>query len=203
MSKKTLVVLNGAPRSGKDSYANRLTDYTHRRFKDNLVDLALKMSGVSREDWEDRYEAYVYVNGSEPTRILHWRKDEPWYELGGLSQRQYLIWLSEEVIKPVHGKQVFGERLKADLDFESAMHDRNDFVTSDGGFDEEVQPFVDDPEWEVIVIKIKREGCTFEGDSRNYLTIKCDYELEFDGSGTIIEGLEVIEAFLNDIKEKE
>jgi len=170
---KTLVILNGPPRVGKDSYANLLTDYHHRRLKDNLVDLAIHMSGISHEDWDRRYEAtnqssLGFAHDGYTATATFWMKDEPWARLGGLSQRQYLIWLSEKVMKPMHGPDVFGQRLKDDLDFENDMCGDTDFIVSDGGFIAEVQPFIDDPEWRVIIIRLSRDGCSFAGADRAY-----------------------------------
>lgn len=195
---KILVILNSPPRCGKDSYVNLLTDYTHRRFKDNLVDLAIHMSGISREDWDRRYEAsHDYGLGKY---FDGWKKDIAWNRLGGLSQRGYLIWLSEKVMKLMHGPDVFGQRLKDDLDFENDMCGDTDFIISDGGFKEEVKPFIDDPEWKVVIIRLSRDGCTFENDSRRYLEDICDNEVDIECNGSISKAVEDIESFLNSIK---
>ena len=190
---KQLLILNAPPRAGKDTIADHLEGWHRREFKGNLIDTALQMALMSYVEWNGRYDL-------EAAGGL-WMKDIPWGRLGGLSQRQYLIWLSEKIMKPLFGKSVFGQRFKDDLDFESDMCGRYRFVAPDGGFVEEVQPFLDDPEWEVIIVRLSRVGCTFEGDSRNYLSNISQHEVDIENNTTIVDAIRKIEQFTKHIKE--
>lgn len=177
---KHLFVLNAPPRAGKDTVASYLAGRNlsrmHVEFKNTLIDMALTMSGIDADEWDDRYTSM----NSQGTA---WLKDMPWLAMGGLSQREYLIMVSEEFVKPVFGDQHFGNLLKADLD-ESGGYI---FISSDGGFTEELVPFLRDPDWSVSVIELKREGCTFEGDSRNFIHIKGVPRIVIDNNGSIIK----------------
>ena len=206
--RKTLVILNGPPRSGKDSVADAST-YTKVGFKRHLLKAALAISGVNEKLWNARYDSCVETTGfSSSERTYSWCKDIAWELLGGLSQREFLIRVSEEWMKPVFGKGVFGERLKEDLDLISVAHHQlwtkasifgDVYISSDGGFVEEVQPFLDDPDWNVIIVRLFRDGCSFEGDSRNYLLDLCEDEIDIDGNGSILEVTKDVEWFVTKV----
>lgn len=163
----TIVIFNAPPSAGKDTAAALMDKYLGSdevnlcSFKKTLVELAIKLSGLSERQWADIY-----------TREL---KDVADYRLQvqgiPVSPRRYLIWISEEVIKPVFGDGFFGREAGNQLD----QHKINAF--SDGGF----APELDELMWrsaqledffcypEVAVARIHREGCTFANDSRGYL----------------------------------
>lgn len=160
---KKVVVFNAPPGSGKDEACKRLkhcqwfydkkegTSHKpyHKEFKSKLFSITREVFSVSKEEWDEHY-----------TREL---KEVPWNKLNGLSPRQALIFVSEDIIKPNFSKLYFGESLAKSLD-----HGIN--VVSDGGFDDEMIPIIQAVGKEnILVIKIKREGCSFEGDSRSYL----------------------------------
>ena len=154
MSKK-VVILNCPPRSGKDTIAleiaKRCEDFTILSFKYKLIEIALTVSGLKKEEWMVRYESN--------------KKEEPWEKLGGLSQRNYLIKISEEWVKPVHGKTYFGDRVLEDIQ----RHENNSFIIPDGGFEEEVQPLYKALGENLLILQWDRKGCTFELDSRDWI----------------------------------
>lgn len=126
-----IFILNCFPRQGKDYLARWLWFYqkfTNRQFKDKLFDIALEVSSISDNEWFARYNTDY--------------KELPWDKLGGLSQRQFLIKISEEWVKPVFGKDYFGNALcqQIEKDFQKGS---TLFAISDGGFVEETQVLVD------------------------------------------------------------
>jgi hypothetical protein len=150
--RRKVILLNGPPGSGKDTIGTLL----HlaecgglKSFKTQLIDIALRVSGVSWATWTSRY----------CNREL---KETPWDKLGGLSQREYLIKISEDWVKPVHGEEYFGEAALANCLGEGP------FIFTDSGFPNEVQPFID-ADMDVLIFRLERDGFTFEGDSRDYL----------------------------------
>ena len=151
---KKVVILNAPPNSGKDVVAAYLIDkYTHlvvhREFKGKLFELTKCIYSVSDAEWDEHY-----------TREL---KEVGWDKLGGLSPRKALIYVSEHIIKPNFTKEYFGLALTASLD--SGIN-----IITDGGFKEELLPVVESVGAEnVLIIQIKRNGCSFVGDSRNYI----------------------------------
>lgn len=152
---KKIILFNGPPESGKDTCANLIESVYgahHVRFKDGLINIVLRMFNLTREWWDERY-----------TRQS---KEVPRPELMGYSQRQILIHVSEHVLKPVLGEDVFG-RIAAHTISKS---DKNLFVFSDSGFVEELLPVVECVgAHNVSIVQLHRNGCSFEGDSRSYL----------------------------------
>lgn len=156
-----VVVLNGPPNSGKDTLADQLCcQYREdgylaerRAFKDGLIELAAKLmlvdEGWFRKVCDDRDQ-----------------KERAQPQLGGLSPRQALIFVSEDVVKPKLGDNYFGRFMAQNLT-EGAIH----FV-SDGGFLRELVPVMDLVGRDnLLVVHLHREGCTFEGDSRDYVPL--------------------------------
>ncbi|QHJ83776.1 MAG: hypothetical protein [Caudoviricetes sp.] len=162
MSKK-VVVFNAPARSGKDEACKYLEEFLlfhgkaegviytpiHKEFKGKLFAITREIFSVSKEEWDEHY-----------TREL---KETPWNKLNGLTPRQALIFVSEDIIKPNFSKTYFGESLAKSLG-------EGINVISDGGFDDEMIPIIQAVGKEnILVVKIKRDGCSFEGDSRSFL----------------------------------
>jgi len=156
-----VVILNGPPNSGKDALAKLLADMgfaIRLEMKQCLFSVALQASGISEPAWFSRYNDKVL-------------KEEPWHLLGGLSQRQFLIKISEDWMKPVFGQGVFGERMA-----DEAQHmiwktkGKVPIVFTDGGFEEELNAMVNKLGIDnVLLVRLHRDGTSFKGDSRNYL----------------------------------
>lgn len=163
-----IILFNGPPRSGKDT-ATRLAMeilnqpafvvgnlvYTrrsyHYRFAQPLKDAIHALFGVGHI----HTESYDSV------------KDTPSGVFFGMSAREAYIWLSEEVVKKRFGKDFFAKvavtRIKQ---FDDAL-----IVISDCGFQEEVDVLIKEFGTEnVYVVRIHRNGTSFEGDSRNYVS---------------------------------
>lgn len=162
-----IVIFNGPPACGKDTAAALMAQYLGPdevnlcSFKKTLIELAIKLSGLSERQWNDIYAREL--------------KDVADYRLQvqgvPVSPRRYLIWASEEVMKPIFGDGFFGREAGNQID----QYKIN--VFSDGGF----APELDELMWrsaqledffcypEVVVTRIHREGCTFVNDSRGYL----------------------------------
>lgn len=162
-----IILLNGAPSSGKDAIASFLSDmfdYKHRYIAKPLVDLAISISGVSKHDWEIRY------NDRKKNS-----KELPWSKLGGLSQREFLKMIAEDWIKPLLGKDYFAKKeilcsIKEPL---------TNVVISDCGFKEELDSYIQYyGENNILLVRIHREGKGFNNDSRNYLDFKHTIDIQ-------------------------
>lgn len=166
---KKIIILNGAPSSGKDTIAGYLRDrlnFTQMEVKSELFDIATMLSGISSVDWFNRYD--------DRENNL---KEVSWDRLGGLSQREFLIKISEDWMKPVFGKDVFAKKLRDRI----KSSDGKEFVISDSGFQKEVDILVDEfGEENVYLARLHRDGCAFSNDSRGYLNHK--YELDFNNN---------------------
>ena len=149
-----VILLNGPPGCGKDIGTSFLCEQfggEHQEFKKKLYELVMCIYSVpASRFWE------IYNN-----REL---KEKPLEEFEGLSVRQAMIKVSEEAIKPVYGKEYFG------IAAARALKEGSVNVFSDSGFIEELNPLIRKVGKEnILLLRIFRPGCSFEGDSRNYL----------------------------------
>lgn len=145
------IILNGPPGSGKDVLGEALAKSLGanvKRFKDVLYSQTASFFGIPRK-------TLVSLATNRYT------KEMPHPLFHGLSPREALIYVSEEVIKPVEGPYYFGRRLVEELEGIT--------VITDGGFDEEVIPVVEKSDY-TLIVQLRRDGCTFDGDSRSYIS---------------------------------
>jgi hypothetical protein len=148
-----IVIFNGPPGSGKDEaayfYKHNL-DFHSLSFKHILFKETIKYFNVSKEWFMDDY------NNREKKEL----KEEL---LGNRSRREAMIYTSEEVIKPNHGKDFFGRQVAKEI------QDGVDYVISDGGFVEELIPLIDRVgSNNIILVQLTRDGCNYSSDSRRY-----------------------------------
>lgn len=156
---KSCIILNGPPGCGKDTVGLELTKYGYQTmaFKEQLYIETAKLFDLP----------LVELIALQNDRTL---KDEPYDDLihpeagACISPREALIYTSEKYIKPKYGKDYFG---KAAAD-SCVVRNIQFAVFTDGGFGPEVDCLEDIYEW-VTVIRLHRQGCTFAGDSRNYM----------------------------------
>lgn len=158
---KVILVLNGPPGVGKDTIGALLSrqGYDVASFKDPMWEVAHAVLGPTL------YEEFFKRYG---TRDL---KEKPWDAIGGLSPRQLFIKISEDWVKPLMGSSHFGylaadkaaERLEGMGPFYKGL------VFTDGGFGPELHDLGLIPGSVVFVVRLYREGYTFEGDSRSYM----------------------------------
>ncbi len=152
MAKTKVLILNGPPSSGKDSLAEVMRKKfgaKHRSFKSRLLTLTRYFYGVSQVQWD----AWYTTEGKETPRA----------ELDFQSCREALIFVSEVVTKPNFGNAYFGNAA-----LKTMPDDGSVYVFSDGGFPDEIKPFMD-AGYEVLVARLYREDHTFGNDSRDYL----------------------------------
>lgn len=159
------IIFNGPPSCGKSEAVmhtvNKLhtfTDYDVARIRmaDPLYNALRELFSLEMGEWEDMYNN---------------AKEEPSEQLWGMSPRQAMIWLSEDVMKPKFGKTFFGDiaGLKAMEWFTS--YPNGIVLCDDGGFDYEVRAYKDllPKHHQLFIIRICRDGCNFSNDSRGYL----------------------------------
>lgn len=194
-SKIEVIILNGPPGSGKDTIADYLEKERyvdkHIRFKDALFDIT----------------GAIYRTGAEFVKSFSYdqvEKMKPREEFNGLSQREALIFVSENVIKPSYGKDYFGKAVAKTIQLHAAfarIEDPNNlngtlrYVTSDGGFKEEIEPLVG-AGFKVILIRLHRDGCDFSKDSRKYLYNTAHVEVDVYNNGTIEETKKIIQGIM-------
>jgi len=178
----TIIILNGPPNVGKDTIAEGMQEFGFHQmaFKTRLyLDTVTHFNAPIDEFMDRATDRYLkeqsWLKLALPT-------DTDYLQL--LSPREALIHVSENVIKPLHGDQYYGEQV-----VETALqHGYQKIVMSDGGFPEEVIPLYDAFE-HVIICRLHREGCSFEGDSRSYLPDgKNTFDIHLE-TGKVNEGI--------------
>lgn len=190
-----IIIFNGPPGSGKDAACEILHDqeFKHLSFKTELFKNVLDYWSLNREETIDFFVGYF-------NRHL---KNTPVDYLHGLSRRQAMIHVSENVMKPRNGKDYYG-RKAVELIVEGV-----DCCFSDGGFVEELQPLIDKySRDEIAIVQLFRERCTFEGDSRSYITgeiVDGFYEFNMDLHPNKFPGVKTYQIYndgsLADLKE--
>lgn len=181
-----IFVMNSPKLCGKDCAADYISekyDAQHLRFKDGLYKVAAMVAGVDTESMK-------YVATQRDTKEV----PDPYFCVNGefVSPRQWLIHVSENVVKPLLGKDFFGKQLaqsiKSDL-----------VVVSDSGFESEIVPLLEAGH-DVYVFRIERDGYTFEGDSRNYLpTSPLYHTFLVKNNGTLEQFLNKVGSIVDDI----
>ena len=154
-----IIVLNAPPHSGKDTIGNLVKDESPvplrmMSFKAPMFEIALAMLGPVK--YRQFIEAYNDRGQKEREQDF----------LNGKSPRQFMIWISEDVIKPQFGDQYFGVVMA-----EAVRDSRVPVVITDGGFPDEVKPLVS-AGVQVNICRLHRDGYTFAGDSRDYLNLE-------------------------------
>lgn len=165
---RKVIVFNGPPSSGKDTAVDMVEGsfegVERFAFKNPLDEvcarilyLAQRRRGVTLQECRNFLEELNTPDKKE--------KSNP--NLFNLSLRNFKILVSEDILKPVFGQDVFGKAVA-----QIAKHsEANYLVCSDGGFQEEVdeliKAFGSD---NVLIVQLLREGTSFEHDSRNWVT---------------------------------
>jgi hypothetical protein len=112
--------------------------------------------GEDRDDLEDVLGYY----------LDHWEcgwRDKEFNKLN-LSVREAMIYVSEVICKPRFGEDFFGVSRAAKL------KEGFFYIDDSCGFVEELPPLIDRVGQEnILLIRIHRDGCTFEGDSRQMI----------------------------------
>lgn len=156
-----IILLNGAPFSGKDTLANRL--------------IATQVESVRMMFKQPLYEFFAERHNLTFDQVVEIctgpGKDLPCELIGGLIPRAELIDISENEIKVAHGIDgvvaIVCDNIRATEDYQNKT-----FVFPDSGFPTELLYMqAQFPKAEIELIRIMRDGCDFakQKDSRSYL----------------------------------
>lgn len=167
-----VIGLNGPAGSGKDAISAYLVDkYSaiHMEIKGLLFEAAIRISGLSRGVWFAMYNDRDYKESPNPYLMVNGKH---------VTMREYMIHVSENVMKPLFGKDVFGKALVEKLK-KVPLQDKNGqptmVVLSDGGFVDEGIPVIDQVDAEnyflIRIHRIDENGIEygFGEDSRRYI----------------------------------
>ena len=147
-----ILIFNGPPGSGKDEAAEyfKSRGFKHLSFKHQLFKETISFFGVD-EEW--------FMNGYSDRSV----KERPEDLLEGMSRREALIYVSEDITKPALGKDIFGVCVAREIEI------GKDYAISDGGFEEELIPLINRVGAQnIILVQLTRDGCDYSSDSRRY-----------------------------------
>lgn len=148
------IILNGPPRSGKDTLAKLLVSghgFKKHQMKDTLYEATAEHFDCS-------------VAALKRVAMDRLEKEKPFSMLQGMSPREALIHVSETLIKPIKGKDYFGKAQALACVSANSLKT----VFSDGGFPEEIEP-LQKVFKRVVIYHLHKEGTSFNGDSRDYI----------------------------------
>lgn len=151
LNDKLVIILNGPPRSGKDTAAQVFEGlgYQHLKFSSTL-----KLEAHRRNGMEDR-----------PIDHFELLKDTPLEEFNGKTPRQVYIEVGAQM-RAKMGPQVFGEMIAKEIQTSNSKR----FIISDLANMDELSPLLHQEGIQTQVIRLHRVGKSFDGDSRTYVT---------------------------------
>ena len=168
MMSPCVIFINGPKRSGKDTLANYLVE-TFRgvgfvqasRFLKEQTNALYGCPHLPWDWWEDT-------------------KDVPNDTFEGMSPRQAWIDVSERRTKPIHGKEFYGNLVVGHM----RQHSARAWI-SDCGYEDEAAPilraFGSD---RCRLVRIHRDGHSFDGDSRTFIKLPGVETIDFTNNGT-------------------
>lgn len=167
------IILNGPPRSGKDTLLVELEKYFAESHKDKHFEpfsyKRVLCEGVGTRYGVDPLEVWE-INADADS------KDKPSKLFGGKTVREALIYESENVIKVdlgEHGVAIKTFMRLSDKLKQSKVNSAQVVIaTPDGGFNAEVDALCNHfflKREDLFIVRIDREGKTFAGDSREYI----------------------------------
>ena len=161
---KHVIYVNGFKRSGKDTVGEILHKHRHvSLFKaaTPLYKAIQEVFSLSEGEWMDMYEN---------------AKEKPSQALYGMTPREAMIWLSEDVMKPKFGDDFFGVSLGKRI-----MNSQCDVaVVTDSGYAKEIAACMNAlPFHQHHLIYLYRTGTTNKGDSREIIN-PCDLGLDVE-----------------------
>jgi len=184
--KHNVIFVNGPPSSGKDTIGrilhSAIPHYTIiEKAAGPLYKAVREIFGIGVDEWDIMYNS---------------AKEEPTERLLGMSPRQAMIWMSEDVMKPKFGDGFFGVSLANRISGHAQNKDKKiSFIITDAGFGAEVASCIaslPSDKYDAYLIRVICDGCTFEGDSREWVCpfnvgIPVEHYEIVNNSGTFVE----------------
>ena len=194
MSSKRIILLNGPINSGKDvlgeHLAKTLPNATTMMFKDSLYDWAAAMASLPKE-------VFIPLASERKTKELPCQllPKNPKDFTRHYTPREWLIYVSEEVIKPRLGKDFFGMQSRNKMF--ANFSDYDTVIFTDCGFVEEVLCLTCFYEEQALLLQIYRPGCEFgPKDSRGYVNVDKVKTVKIQNDSTLeaflTKGLDII-----------
>jgi hypothetical protein len=178
MFRKHIILLNGPPRVGKDSIAEKFIEYCAEdvnipkniiscKFADSIKDHVFATFKHITPDNYDLVKDKPIFDMSTRADVLDETGAKP-----GSTLREWMINYAEVYMKPKFGNAIFGKQTCAKI--KQKFSEGVDYVlVTDLGFLEEfeeiLREFKHDPTV-IVLAKIRKRDIGFDGDSRKYIT---------------------------------
>lgn len=198
MSDYRIILVNGPPKSGKDTLANAFVKQTthfgiigQHRVWGNKEKFAYPLYWALAEffsvtiEWLEEY------------------KDEPVLP-NGVTPRKALQDLSEVWAKNLFGQPVFGDLLAKRIKPTTKLPGNNFlriYIVSDSGFQPEANAVHRVHQNKVGLIRLMRNGTSYSGDTRDYI-VKSDDSMPFrtiENNGTVEELMKQVREFVEEV----
>lgn len=178
-----ILLVNGPPRSGKDTVADLVFQITKSSRK-------MKFASPLKKAVHASFSLMV------PEDHFELVKEQPRDEFYGLTPRQAYINHSEKYMKPLYGKDIYGRLMLRQLEPFSQKHGPKFIVIADCGFQEEVDTVC--RKHPCLLFRMHREGCDFSNDSRGY--IRHENMIDVPNNGTTNDLRLFLHTVLNEFK---
>lgn len=174
-----IILINGAPRSGKDTISAMLkqifpTDVLEEKFARPIKLTVPMLFGIPHDEFKKHYDSARHKDSAAPAFF-------------GKTPRQVQIALSETFLKPLFGEGIFGRLLVSRIVRTQSKSSRC-VVVSDSGFRAEAEELVKEFGADNIFLwRLHRDGCDYSSDSRGHISL-ADLgviELDIDNNGEL------------------
>lgn len=179
-----VLLINGPPRSGKDTAGELITDAFPGTTRVKMA-TALKrgthaLFRALHDDLQPTHLANV-MNAA----TYEQSKDTPMPLFYDLTPREAYIAVSEHLCKRMFGHEFFGTIIAEKV---QKYKDVRMWVVTDCGFAPECQPIIRTvgPE-NVTLLRLHRQGCDFAGDSRRYVELPNILTHDIHNDGTLAD----------------
>lgn len=161
MTNPKIVLVNGPPRSGKDTAQTYIDNSVRLKFAEPLKEGAHRLFGLDLKSY--------------PMDAFENNKDEPSDLFFGRTPREVYISCSENLMKPATGDEgIFGHILSRKIKLIHSFEENVNplYVITDSGFRQEAEVIVDNFGSEnILLIRLHREGFDYKKDSRGYIEL--------------------------------
>lgn len=154
-----VIILNGPPRSGKDTLAKLILSHLGAAY--------LRSFGSELKLMTHRLYGMVHSKADAFEEV----KDEPSISFNGLTPRQAYINVHELYLKPVHGLEALGDLLVKSMR-RRGLWSASTLIITDAGSVEECMPIVRKYGTEnITLVRIEKEGCEWN-DNRTKIELE-------------------------------
>ena len=164
MRRKTIFLFNGPPGCGKDAACAEIMqldpETIYAYYKEWLYEKSAEILNIEHNFWQKICQDVVL-------------KDMPFLkQMTGEynSPRELLIKVAETILKPTFGRDCIAVKMAERLKEKVKDLDHYTVVVPDVGFPEELTLIQENfPDANLVLVHIKRPGCSYVNDSRTYV----------------------------------